>query len=183
MSVEFGDPRLPERFWKKVEPNDTGCWIWKGAIKEQKGGRRYGTYTHDSRQRQVPMVIASVFIQPGYDTKEFRAENTCENKYICAHPEHITLISRHDCKRGHKNPPRANGSCKICKAEDERARPKGRVSQRSRKNVVRRKPTKPIEGFSVFGDKKTDEIWRPSGWPKEVLGGNLKPYESERKSA
>jgi len=28
----YGDRRLPERFWAKVEPDpDTGCWMWTGA--------------------------------------------------------------------------------------------------------------------------------------------------------
>ena len=29
--MEFGDPRLPERFWAKVSPvPNTGCWMWTG---------------------------------------------------------------------------------------------------------------------------------------------------------
>jgi sugar lactone lactonase YvrE len=27
-SVEFGDPRLPLRFWEKVQVDPSGCWIW-----------------------------------------------------------------------------------------------------------------------------------------------------------
>jgi hypothetical protein len=31
--MNFGDPRLPDRFWVKVipEPN-SGCWLWFAAI-------------------------------------------------------------------------------------------------------------------------------------------------------
>lgn len=183
MTVEFGDPRLPERFWSKVEPADNGCWMWKGAVKHQKiGDRRYATYTHEGRQRQLPMVVALVFIQPGYDTKQFRAENTCENKYQCANPEHITLISRADCKNGHKNPKRnAHNMCIECKREGERSRGP-RPSGWGRK-TVRRKTPKPIEGFTVFGDKPPGEIWRPAGWPKEVLGGRIPANQEQRESA
>lgn len=30
--VEFGDPRLPARFWTKVQPKANGCWHWTGEI-------------------------------------------------------------------------------------------------------------------------------------------------------
>jgi hypothetical protein len=29
--IEFGDPRLPDRFWSKARPLDNGCWAWKSA--------------------------------------------------------------------------------------------------------------------------------------------------------
>jgi len=29
--VKFGDPRLPERLWSKIDVVD-GCWIWRGAF-------------------------------------------------------------------------------------------------------------------------------------------------------
>lgn len=172
--MEFGDPRLPERFWKKIERTEDGdCWIWTGAIKNQRGGnRRYATYTHEGKQRQLVMVVALI-LDPEYDAKKYRAYNTCENKYICANPTHIATVARADCKNGHENPKRnAHNMCIECKREAERnrTRPHGWKS----KTTPRRKPQKPIEGFTVFGDKKTDEIWRPAGWPKEVLGGQLK---------
>ena len=25
----FGDPRLPARFWEKVEVQPNGCWLWR----------------------------------------------------------------------------------------------------------------------------------------------------------
>ena len=31
--ANFGDERLPERFWSKVQPCPmSGCWIWTGAL-------------------------------------------------------------------------------------------------------------------------------------------------------
>ena len=30
--MDYGDPRLPDRFWAKVYPEpNTGCWLWSGA--------------------------------------------------------------------------------------------------------------------------------------------------------
>jgi len=30
---EYGDPRLPARFWAKVEVTEGGCWLWTGYRK------------------------------------------------------------------------------------------------------------------------------------------------------
>lgn len=176
MNMKFGDPRLPERFWKKVErTEDNDCWIWVGAIKSQRtGNRRYATYTHDGKQRQMVTVVTLV-LDPDFDSKKFRAYNTCENKYLCANPEHIATISRSTCKNGHENTERnSHNMCKQCKREGEKSRGS---SPRPKK------PKKPIEGFTVFGDKTSDDIWRPSGWPKEVLGGRITVNQEERESA
>lgn len=33
MSADYGDPRLPERFWAKVRVNaDTDCWMWQRSL-------------------------------------------------------------------------------------------------------------------------------------------------------
>lgn len=37
---EFGDPRLPERFWEKVAQQESGCWLWTRALNRD----GYGTY-------------------------------------------------------------------------------------------------------------------------------------------
>lgn len=170
--MEFGDPRLPERFWKKINRTEDGCWVWTGAIKSQRtGNRRYATYTHEGKQRQMVMVVA-MMLDPDYDPKKFRAYNTCENEYICANPEHISTKSRNECKNGHQNPERnAHNMCKECKREGEKAR--GPRPPGGSRRSPRRKPVRPIEGFTVFGDRPPGEIWRPSGWPKEVLDGKL----------
>jgi HNH endonuclease len=38
--IQFGDPRLPERFWSKVlpEPN-TGCWLWIASLTKNGYGK------------------------------------------------------------------------------------------------------------------------------------------------
>ena len=43
---QFGDARLPERFWDKVSPEpNSGCWIWCAAIK----GLGYGHFKWDGK--------------------------------------------------------------------------------------------------------------------------------------
>jgi hypothetical protein len=38
--VEFGDPKLPHRFWGKTVVNPaTGCWVWTGSVRRRGYGR------------------------------------------------------------------------------------------------------------------------------------------------
>ncbi len=41
--TQFGDSRLPSRFWSKVIVSDSGCWLWVGALTGA-GRRRYGSF-------------------------------------------------------------------------------------------------------------------------------------------
>lgn len=37
--LNYGDPRLPESFWKRVSPEpNTGCWLWDGSVVERPEG-------------------------------------------------------------------------------------------------------------------------------------------------
>ena len=64
--MNFGDPRLPERFWNKCipEPN-SGCWLWFGATDSHGDGqitrgrrteRKSGThrYAYEALVGKVP---------------------------------------------------------------------------------------------------------------------------------
>lgn len=173
--MEYGDPRLPERFWKKVVPDPaSGCWLWNGAIKKRPNNyRQYGSFTFEGKPTLLSQVLTSVLF-PGYDKVQFKPAYTCDN-FACANPEHVYLIPRNTCKRGHKNPERdAARNCLECKrASSNRGR-------RRTSGSLKRRPLP--EGKSIFGDSATAEIWRPTGWPKEVLDGRLNTG-SEQESA
>lgn len=169
--MEFGDNRLPERFWKKVNPeHESGCWIWTAAIKRRKGGTRgYATFAMDGKSLSMITVVGEI-VFPDYNKNTHRIVNTCENKYICA--LHVAVEPRRSaCKNGHENPERdSRYNCILCKKENDKKRP-----PREGMRGTRRKKQKMPEGYTVFGDREIDdrEIWRPPGWSKEVLGGKL----------
>lgn len=37
--IEFGDRRVPRRFWDKVRKSSNGCWHWTGGLSEQRYGQ------------------------------------------------------------------------------------------------------------------------------------------------
>lgn len=51
VSVNWGDPRLPNRFWDKVSPCPmSGCWLWTGGL-------------HPQRSRTGAMPIPTLQVQ------------------------------------------------------------------------------------------------------------------------
>jgi len=79
--MTLGDPKLPDRFWRKVKLDpDTQCWNWIGC-KDPKG---YGRFWYRGKNRWAHRV-----------TKRFRrtAHHTCYNT-SCVNPEHLQDVSR-----------------------------------------------------------------------------------------
>ncbi len=58
-AVEFGDARLPERFWQKVTPCPmTGCWLWTGSHVDGYGASPEST-TRRTGSRLLPCPARS----------------------------------------------------------------------------------------------------------------------------
>jgi len=97
-SPTFGDPRLPARFWAKVNPNgsvpahrpDLGpCWLWMGAH-NPKG---YGRFVAVSRNRGMvyPHRLARETLI-GPIPSGFQCDHLCLNP-SCANPNHIEVVT------------------------------------------------------------------------------------------
>lgn len=85
MSVDYGDPRLPDRFWVKVYPCPiTGCWLHAG------GGRDgYPELMINYVRRGVHVWIALLDreIPPGYHVDHL-CRVTC-----CVNPAHLDVVT------------------------------------------------------------------------------------------
>lgn len=133
--IQFGDPRLPERYWRKVAlaPQRTccemldcsWCWTWTGS-KTSKG---YGSFYlgKDRRGRQRTGVAHKMTYElahgpvPRRRGKRLVIDHRCRNR-ACVNPEHHELVvepvnvargespsARHarktHCPRGHEYSP------------------------------------------------------------------------------
>jgi hypothetical protein len=84
--MNFLDPRLPDRFWSKVQPCPmSGCWLWVGAESDGYGQMRVGDrvlMTHriivESVGRRIPAGL----------TVDHRCEVT-----LCCNPLHLDVVS------------------------------------------------------------------------------------------
>jgi hypothetical protein len=84
--VQFGDPRLPERFWNKVRiDHATGCWNWT-ANKTRNG---YGL-TQWNKLRYLAHRAAYECLV-GKITEE-TIDHLCRNR-ACVNPDHMEPVS------------------------------------------------------------------------------------------
>ncbi len=93
---QFGDPRLPERFWAKVRILDNGCWEWTGA--GNSGG--YGHMLVDGRMRYVHRLIYQRCIGP--IPEGLTIDHLCRTR-PCVNLQHLEVVTgRENTQRGSK---------------------------------------------------------------------------------
>jgi len=88
--ADFGDPRLPQRFWNKVTLSENGCWLWT-AFKDKYG---YGRF-HAGIQKTPQVAFAHRFayenlVGPIPDGME--PDHTCHNP-ACVNPDHLQPVT------------------------------------------------------------------------------------------
>lgn len=86
MSGEFGDPRLPERFWAKVEQAETGCWLWTGSSIRL----GYGMFHLDGKMRmahRVAFAALAADLPPSLDI-----DHMCRVP-ACVNPAHLQAVT------------------------------------------------------------------------------------------
>jgi len=133
-SRRVGDPRLPERFWRKVAVDAaTGCWLWgahvdKHGYGDYRSGTATTTYTrHAHRAAYVELV--------GPIPRGLVIDHLCRVRR-CVNPSHMEVVTHQTnilrgvgpaaknavkqlCPRGH--PLSSRGANRVC-LECERAR-------------------------------------------------------------
>lgn len=137
MSIVFGDPRMPQRFWNKISVSESGCWEWQAA---KKSG--YGYYKSSGKTGRAHRIAYAILVAPIPDS--LVCDHLCENKG-CVNPNHIEPVTdrinimrgpapssmnakKTHCIRGHKFEPGSYYSsqgwrdCKKCKAINDQAR-------------------------------------------------------------
>jgi len=133
-SLSFGDPQLPTRFWAKVEPKPSGCWLWMGGT----NGRGYGRFRFAGRQYQAHRLAYErliAVIPIGQEPDHLCRVPLCVNPTHLESVTHLVNLMRGDgfaarnrrkgqCPRGHPysasntyHTPRGTRECKTCRKE------------------------------------------------------------------
>lgn len=102
ISMNFGDPSLPERFWRKVSPipfptyGMSGCWVWCGATTS----RGYGSFNagkrRDGSQITVPSHLATYRASGKPWPRKRRnvrivVDHKCRLR-ACCNPDHLEAV-------------------------------------------------------------------------------------------
>lgn len=83
---EFGDPRLPDRFWSKVTVADDGCWVWTAT--KNTGG--YGRFAIGYHMTQAHRHAYELLIGPIPD--RLVTDHLCRNR-ACVNPAHLEPVT------------------------------------------------------------------------------------------
>jgi hypothetical protein len=104
----FGDERLPERFWSKVLNHPaTGCWEWQAS----RFWTGYGRFWVNPRTRSTHRVAYEALvglIPPGHDI-----DHLCRNKNCC-NPAHLEPVTQRENTLRAESPPALNAIKTQC---------------------------------------------------------------------
>ena len=103
----FGDPRLPARFWAKIQVLENGCWewtayrFWHGYAAFRWGGKK-GTVVYGHRFA-YQMLVGPIPVG-------LECDHLCRNKG-CVNPAHIEPVTRSENMRRVDWPNRHKQQC------------------------------------------------------------------------
>lgn len=85
--MNWGDPRLPERFWNKVMPEpNSGCWLWIGSTE----GGGYGNVRFNGPTRKAHRVSFEMLVGEIPDGLEL--DHLCRVR-CCVNPLHLEPVT------------------------------------------------------------------------------------------
>lgn len=98
-AIQFGDGRLSAHFWKRVQPADNGCWLWK--LKPAANG--YGRYRINNVRSMAHRFIYTVVVGP--IPEGMQVDHVCHNIDLdcaggpsclhrrCVNPAHLEAVT------------------------------------------------------------------------------------------
>lgn len=88
MSIQFGDERLPDRFWVKVEEDDSGCWLWNAATSVG-----YGRFKFAGRLGLTHRIAYEVLV--GEIPAGLDLDHLCRHR-ACCNPKHLEPVTHRE---------------------------------------------------------------------------------------
>jgi hypothetical protein len=88
-AANFGDERLPCRFWEKVYPCPmSGCWVWLAAA-----DRGYGHYFISRKRKSARAHRVAYETLVGAIPDVLELDHLCRVRY-CVNPAHLEPVTR-----------------------------------------------------------------------------------------
>lgn len=137
---EFGDQRLPRRFWVKVEIDEAGCWLWTASLNRT----GYGQFMDVDKVKRVAHRVAYAALIAPIPTG-LQLDHLCRVRR-CVNPGHVEPVTQTEnlhrgetftarnaavthCPQGHPYagdnlyvPPKGGRYCRQCARENNARR-------------------------------------------------------------
>ena len=145
VKIVFGDPRLPERFWEKVEPDPNGgCWLWVAGRNSAGYGQLASGKTKVLAHRLAYQALVSDI------PISLQCDHLCRN-IGCVYPGHVELVTpventrrgngglrnrvKTHCPRGHEyseGNTYSHGGSRYCRSCQRKASRESKARMRAR---------------------------------------------------
>jgi hypothetical protein len=109
-SAAIGDPRLPDRFWRKVVEEPDGCWHWT-ACRSSNG---YGKVSSGGRSSYAHRVAHEALVGP--IAEGMTLDHLCRVRH-CVRPDHAEQVPNRENLRRGTSPTAENGRKTHCARE------------------------------------------------------------------
>lgn len=80
------DSRNVERFLDFIAPDDSGCWVWKGYIRDG-----YGIFNYKGKKMQAHRFMYQLMLDKEL-SKYIQLDHLCKNR-ACVNPDHVEEVS------------------------------------------------------------------------------------------
>ena len=92
---DFGDDRLPARFWAKAQRDEKiDCWLWMAA----RSSKGYGSYSHGGRAVSAHRLAYQTLV--GSIPVGLQIDHLCRVRF-CVNPSHMeTVTTAENTRRG-----------------------------------------------------------------------------------
>lgn len=136
---QFGDARVPAATWELIEPDRSGCWLWRGTFSSSGYGMTSVRLSKNKPQYAHRLMFQLLVGDIG---EGLELDHLCRVP-ACVNPAHLEPVTHHEnvmrspvapaainarkthCKNGHpfgtESKPGHGRVCRVCKREYERA--------------------------------------------------------------
>jgi len=89
--LQYGDERLPSRFWDKVVPEpNSGCWLWTGSTNHHGYGN---TYIRKGDRKATALAHRVAYSAVGGDVPSgLQLDHRCRTR-CCVNPAHLEVVT------------------------------------------------------------------------------------------
>lgn len=139
---------VEEKFWKRVDKESNGCWLWTGSVTKKGESGAYALFSHEGRNELAQRVAWAL---AGLETiNNSTLENSCGTR-ICVNPEHWKKTLRRRNTFGEKRISSFQCTKEGCNRPSETVT-KAALCEPCRQSIKRKRRGRKISTYKCLND-------------------------------